>query len=256
MNDPMKNQEATVPSTDTDAQRGLFPELTELMRAAVADADLHSFEIPSLDLYIDQILTLVSEKNETAGARYRENVLTKTMVNNYSKEGLISSIKGKKYTKEQILQILLICSLKNTVSISDVKRILQGVYGEGFNGSALEESYERYLAIKAKNRDRAMLAAETLMQKEGLTLTDSRDYFVGLLGLLSLSVYLKNIALVMMEARYPDPAAREEEKARTAKEAREREKEDKEKDKDKDKEKEKDKKGKAGESGNVRKQSK
>ena len=90
------------------------------------------------------------------------------------------------------------------------------------------------------------------MQKEGLTLTDSRDYFVGLLGPLSLSVYLKNIALVMMEARYPDPAAREEEKARTAKEAREREKEDKEKDKDKDK----DKKGKAGESGNVRKQSK
>ena len=129
---------------------------------------------------------------------------------------------------------------------------MQGVYGEGFNGSALEESYERYLAIKAKNRDRAMLAAETLMQKEGLTLTDSRDYFVGLLGLLSLSVYLKNIALVMMEARDPDPAAREEEKARTAKEAREREKEDKEKDKDKDK----DKKGKAGESGNVRKQSK
>ena len=97
MNDPMKNQEATVPSTDTDTQRGLFPELTELMRAAVADADLHSFEIPSLDLYIDQILTLVSEKNETAGARYRENVLTKTMVNNYSKEGLISSIKVEKY---------------------------------------------------------------------------------------------------------------------------------------------------------------
>ena len=48
---------------------------TETYEAAVKkgvnDCDLHLSEIPDLDLYIDQILTLVANKTEAASEKYR-----------------------------------------------------------------------------------------------------------------------------------------------------------------------------------------
>ena len=64
---------------------------------AVQDSDLHPDEIPSIDLYMDQITSLVADKAQEGSPRHRDRVLTKTMINNYSKDGLISPIKGKKY---------------------------------------------------------------------------------------------------------------------------------------------------------------
>ena len=111
------------------------PEMmSDIIARATGDVDLTSGEIPNLDLYIDQILTLVEGKNAQSSPRYADNHLTKTMINNYSKEGLIAPIKGKKYTKEHIVQMLLIYSLKNTLSIGEIHRLLQGVYREGFDG--------------------------------------------------------------------------------------------------------------------------
>ena len=56
-------------------------KLEALISKALGDRDIHISEIPELDLYIDQILTLVSLKNEIASDRYRDNTLTKTMIN-------------------------------------------------------------------------------------------------------------------------------------------------------------------------------
>ena len=81
-------------------------ELKALLAEAVRDADLHPREIPSIDLYLDQITSLADEKRREGSPRFADRALTKTMINNYSKDGLLSPIKGKKYTKEQIVQML------------------------------------------------------------------------------------------------------------------------------------------------------
>ena len=70
-------------------------EMEALIGEAVRDADLRPEEIPSIDLYLDQITSLVSEKRRDASALFEDRVLTKTMINNYSKDGLLSPIKGK-----------------------------------------------------------------------------------------------------------------------------------------------------------------
>ena len=57
-------------------------ELLERIKTAVADADLADTDIPAIDLYLDQILSLVADKNATSAPRYRERALTKTMINN------------------------------------------------------------------------------------------------------------------------------------------------------------------------------
>ena len=95
-----------------DAQK-----LRALMEQAVDDADLVSAEIPSIDLYLEQILQLVAEKGNQ-GSSAVDRTLTKNMINNYSKDGLITPVKGKKYNKEQIVQM-------NT--LEDVYRITRGI---------------------------------------------------------------------------------------------------------------------------------
>lgn len=181
-------------------------DLKALIEYAVGDTDLESRDIPSIDLYLDQIINLVAEKNAASTDMYLDRVLTPTMVNNYSKDGLIKPIRGKKYSREHIVQMLLVYSLKNTLSIGAIRRILTGVYSEpvNFDGERLAEGYDRYLDIKARNRGETAAIVEKLLDEKQLDLDSDDDFFALLLGIVSLSAYLKNTAVALLENRYPD----------------------------------------------------
>ena len=184
-------------------------KLEKLIEYAVGDTDLVSRDIPSIDLYLDQIINLVSEKNSLSTDMYRDRVLTPTMVNNYSKDGLIKPIKGKKYSKEHIIQMLVIYSLKNTLSIGAIRRILTGVYSEpvNFDGAALTEGYDRYIDLKERNRRETVEIVDNLLEENQLDIENDLDFFVALLGIVSLSADLKNTAIALLEDRYPDMEA-------------------------------------------------
>ena len=204
-------------------------ELERLIASAVGDVDLSDTDIPAIDLYLDQILSLVADKNSTASPRHRERALTKTMINNYSKDGLISPITGKKYTKEHIIEMLLVYAMKNTLSISEIKRVLTGARNDcGFTGKDLTACYHRFLGIKENNRQRMTGTVASLLQEDGLHVSDDADFFVALLDILSLSAYLKAVAQEMLEARYTDPdEAERERREREKAEKREREEQEK-----------------------------
>lgn len=204
-------------------------ELERCLAAAVCDRDLAEQEIPSIALYVDQILSLIAEKNADAAPRYRERELTKTMINNYSKDGLISPIEGKKYSKEHIVEILLVYALKSTLTIGEIKRILTGVREEGgLSGADLTDAYRRFLSCKEKNRTRAGETVRNLLQNDALDVADDKDFFVALLDILSLSAYLKAAAQELLTARYADPDLAEKEKKEREK-AEKREREEREK---------------------------
>lgn len=205
-------------------------ELEKIVGYALGDSDLTSKEIPSIDLYLDQIINLISEKNSEGSEMFADRTLTKTMINNYSKEGVIMPIKGKKYSKEHIIQMLLVYSLKNTLSISAIKRILQGVYEEGFDGKRLAEGYDRYIELKDSNRRLSKEITDNFIEEHGLDIENDDDFFAFLLGLVSLSADLKNISTALLEARYPDldeikRAELEAERARIKQEKHEKAKE-------------------------------
>lgn len=204
-------------------------ELEALIAIAIKDADLADTDIPAIDLYLDQILSLVADKNKAASSRYRERALTKTMINNYSKDGLISPITGKKYTHEHIIEMLLVYALKNTLSIGEIKRVLTGVRNDcGFTGEALTEGYRRFLAVKESNRARTGEIVLSLLSEDSLDVQNDRDFFVALLDILSLSAYLKTVAQEMLEARYTDPDEAERER-REAEKQKKRARDDAEK---------------------------
>ena len=129
-------------------------EMMDLVRRSFDDDDIPPQSIPDIDLYMDQIITIF-DQNLGGNKRYEDDkLLTKTMINNYSKEGVLKPIKGKKYTKEHIIQMLLIYNMKNTLTIQEIKRVLSGVYEEeDFDEKALEECYRQFLTFKQIERD-------------------------------------------------------------------------------------------------------
>ena len=199
-----------------DAQK-----LRALMEQAVDDADLVSAEIPSIDLYLEQILQLVAEKGNQ-GSSAVDRTLTKNMINNYSKDGLITPGKGKKYTKEQIVQMLVVYSLKNTLSIEEIGRVMQGIYAaEDYTGEALIAAYDKSVALKQAQKHRCPEIVRQIMSEESLDSEVGEDYFVTLLTVASLSAYFRNIAKAMLE-EFPLPESEEERKAREKEEKRAR----------------------------------
>lgn len=227
--------------------------LDAIIRDAVNDSELDSREIPAIDLYVDQIINLVSEKQKIGSARFADRQLTKTMINNYSKDGVITPVKGKKYTKEQIIQILTVYTMKNTLSIGEIKRILMGAYSiEGFDANSIISLYDRYMCIKEENREYTQKVIDGMIEANRLDVEKDEDFLTALGGIISLSAFFKNIAQAMIDAKYPEPTSDgdkesgEGERSSDTDSDKKKEKEKKKKEKEKEKEKEKKNKKKDG----------
>lgn len=85
-------------------------------------------ELPNIDLYLDQLVSLLEQylsnyiKNETD--KDDEKIITKTMINNYVKHKIINPPVNKKYSKEHIAYLFVICILKQIYTISDIAELL------------------------------------------------------------------------------------------------------------------------------------
>ena len=180
-------------------------EIEGLIREAVRDVDLRPDEIPSIDLYVDQITSLTAEKLKESSVYFQDRILTKTMINNYSKDGLISPIHGKKYSKEHIIQMLLVYSMKNTLSIGEINRILQTVYAQpDFTAEMLEDTYIKFLDIKDQEREQIRNGFFHFLEHTELDFSNDSDYFALILSLAAASSYLKTLTQALLEAKYPE----------------------------------------------------
>ena len=200
-------------------------QLYKIIKEGVTDADLTLGEIPRIDLYLDQILNLVSEKNAEGSDRYKDRILTKTMINNYSKEGAILPIQGKKYNRMQVIQILFLYSLKSSLSIGEIKRIFEGVFSsEGFDEGEFESLYNDYLTIKAHSREEIDRIAGTVVDQLASDPDKDGDYIRLILSFVALSSYCRAVAEAMIDARYPAVLAADAEGSEKPKKATKSEK--------------------------------
>ena len=82
-------------------------------------------EIPKIDLYLDQVVTLLEEYLRPFSLEPEDKVITKTMINNYVKQNIITAPINKKYNKEQVAMLFVICILKQVYSINDISRLIK-----------------------------------------------------------------------------------------------------------------------------------
>jgi len=108
-------------------------------------------DLPNIDLYMDQVTTFM-DKHLKSSKRYSEDkLLTKTMINNYTKNKLLPPPINKKYTKEHMFLLIFIYYFKNILTISDIQSIFnpltQRFYG-GKSDISLEKIYEEIFKIE------------------------------------------------------------------------------------------------------------
>ncbi len=167
--------------------------ISSVIERVLQDGEIELSDIPQIDLYIDQITTLVDSKLSGMCRAPDEKLLTKAMVNNYSKEKLIAPTKGKKYSREQIIRILMICYLKQVLSIQDIKRLLSRVEGE-------EESRRVYeLLLREKQQVAGQIssqAREYLSDRETMRPEDAVEL---ILHLSLLSSYTKRVSEALID---------------------------------------------------------
>ena len=164
-------------------------ELEQIIDKVINKSILKSQDIPSLDLYMDQIMTLF-ETNLNDNKRYQDDkLLTKTMINNYSKAGIIKPVKGKKYTKEQIIGMLIIYNLKNIITIQEIKDLLLPIYETNEN---LETIYDRFIEITT-NQTQLMPLIDNLINTNQLDINDKNEKLIAILVLANLANQIINV---------------------------------------------------------------
>jgi DNA-binding transcriptional MerR regulator len=96
-------------------------------------------ELPDIDLYMDQVVTFLDKQLYIFQNNTLDKQITSSMINNYVKGEVLPSPISKKYNREHLALIEEICTLKQVLSIADVKQIEDDRYtdttskGETFN---------------------------------------------------------------------------------------------------------------------------
>lgn len=158
-------------------------------------------EIPNIDLYMDQVTTFMDEHLSSTKRYDEDKILTKTMINNYSKNNLLPPSVRKKYSKEHVLLLILIYYFKNILSIKDIETLLTPLREKYFSGGEelnLSEIYSEVCEIEKSRIDSLKTSVNEAYEKSGQAFSDIPDSenkdelrLFAFLCSLSFDVYLK-----------------------------------------------------------------
>ena len=81
-------------------------------------------ELPEIDLYLDQVVNYLEKYLEPYNVNKDDKIITKTMINNYVKLGIIPAPEKKKYSRSHVAYLIVICVLKQVYSISDIGKLI------------------------------------------------------------------------------------------------------------------------------------
>ena len=104
-------------------------------------------ELPEIDLYMDQVVTLINSKLVPfihIESKDGENqIITKTMINNYVKNNLVEPPEKKQYSKKQLAKLFAICVLKQVYSLQEIELMIDRVT----KNTPLEEAYDMFCSL-------------------------------------------------------------------------------------------------------------
>ncbi len=104
-------------------------------------------ELPNIDLYLDQVIALIETSLKDLKLFNDEPFLTASMINNYVKKGIVPVTNKKKYSKEHIASIFMVCIYKQVFSMDEIKKLLDihaDIINDETNPIDLERSYNYF----------------------------------------------------------------------------------------------------------------
>lgn len=142
-------------------------------------------ELPIVDLYLDQVVNLINSCLSPY-INFNNELLTKTMINNYVKNNLIEAPIKKQYSKVQLAKLFVICVLKQVYSMQDIKNLINIALID----STIENAYNKFCNLF----EEALLCTYT--RKDFIDKNSSSDNLYLLKSVLlscSYKIYVQNV---------------------------------------------------------------
>lgn len=77
-------------------------------------------ELPALDLYMDQVLTILQQTLAPLACSQDETLVTRAMINNYVKQQIVSPPVKKLYTRKHVAYLIVVCLLKRVLNLHEL----------------------------------------------------------------------------------------------------------------------------------------
>ncbi|MBE6898973.1 MAG: DUF1836 domain-containing protein [Ruminococcaceae bacterium] len=131
-------------------------------------------ELPELELYMDQVVALL---NSYLGFLPKEvgmdAVVTAAAVNNYVRKKIIPAPVKKRYSRIHLAYLLMICSLKQSVSISYIQQMVPLSLSEDqvhdiYNSFAAQHRRTTLYFVQQVNQEASRLLAEGKTDDDGV----------------------------------------------------------------------------------------
>lgn len=109
---------------------------------SLAQFDLPDWDgLPQLDLYMDQVILLLTRYLSLMNRGADEKFITASIINNYVRMRIMPPPYKKKYSRSHIAYLVIICTLKRSLSISSIQRLLP----EDRSEEAVHELYTAFV---------------------------------------------------------------------------------------------------------------
>lgn len=118
-----------MPTDNTEFISSLLRKLAELTY-------IKPGEVPNIDLYMDQVTTFMDSHLGDVKRYENDKTLTKTMINNYTKNKLLPPPVKKKYSSDHLYILAFIYYFKNILSINDIQTLLGPLTDKFFGENA------------------------------------------------------------------------------------------------------------------------
>ena len=193
-----------------------FSEIREQIEEWIKLDYIYPEDIPSIELYMDQITTFM-EKQLQGNKRYEEDkILTKTMINNYSKNNLLPPSDKKKYSKDHIILLIYIYYLKNFLSINDIQNLLNPMtdtYFQKSDGVTMSDIYKDLFELEQQYGIHVRKSIEEVYQIANCQFEENEDYLktFAMITMLSYDIYAKKQLVEKLIVSFqPSPSTKAE----------------------------------------------
>lgn len=119
-------------------------------------------ELPELDLYLDQVVTFIdkyfSNYLDSKDDNNQSKIITKTMINNYVKQKVLEPPIKKKYNRNNLAYLIIICILKQVYSINDINKLIK----IGIRNTPIDIAYNRFCDFLESSIDYTFNGTKTL----------------------------------------------------------------------------------------------
>jgi DNA-binding transcriptional MerR regulator len=110
-------------------------------------------QLPDFEVYMDQVISIITKHLDV----FNTDPLTPSMINNYVKLGILPAPVKKRYSKDHIARLIVICLMKNQLPLpvisTFIQRELDAVGMDAFF-DAFVEVYESEVKASAENMNK------------------------------------------------------------------------------------------------------